>query len=405
MRGLTVFLALRNLRRQLRRSLSALLTIAIGVTALLLAEGYSAGMFSAFRESTIRAQYGHLQLTAPGFHERGRSNLHAHLMPAPSASLQAALPDDAVVAPRYLFVGLASAGDTTLPFSGLGLDPAVDAQGGSALRLVSGERLAADAADGVLVGQGLARRLGIQAGETIVLLVTTADEQLNARETTVTGVVASSSASIDDALLIAPTGVARELMRSEGSHQYLIYLSDGDELEAVQARLAAAARAEGFELRDWWSLAEFYRRAEQLFRQQLTVVVAIVTAILLLSISNTMMMTVLERTREIGTVMALGARPSRVLRGFVLEGAMLGLLGVLLGTTLAWVLSLGLDALALQMPPPPGFSVGYTASIELRPPLLLRVAFLSWGATVLACLWPAWRASRLEIVDALRVVR
>jgi putative ABC transport system permease protein len=194
-------------------------------------------------------------------------------------------------------------------------------------------------------------------------------------------------------------------MRSEGSHQYLVYLSDGGELDAVQARLAAVAQAEGFELRDWWSLAEFYRRAEQLFRQQLTVVVAIVTAILLLSISNTMMMTVLERTREIGTVMALGARPSRVLRGFVLEGAMLGLLGVLLGITLAWVLSLGLDALALQMPPPPGFSVGYTASIELGPPLLLRVALLSWGATVLACLWPAWRASRLEIVDALRVVR
>ena len=100
-----------------------------------------------------------------------------------------------------------------------------------------------------------------------------------------------------------------------------------------------------------------------------------------------------------------GAQRLAVLRGFVLEGAMLGLLGVLLGTTLAWVLSLGLDALALQMPPPPGFSVGYTASIELEPPLLLRVALLSWGATVLACLWPAWRASRLEIVDALRVVR
>ena len=405
MRGLTVFLALRNLRRQLRRSLSALLTIAIGVTALLLAEGYSAGMFSAFRDSTIRAQYGHLQLTAPGFHERGRSNLNAHLMPEPSPALQAAVPATATLAPRYLFVGLASAGDTTLPFSGLGLDPAGDAQGGSALRLVRGERLAPDAEDGVLLGQGLARRLAVDAGDSIVLLVTTAEEQLNARETVVRGVVAASSASIDDALLIAPVGFARELMRSEGSHQYLIYLSDEAELEAVQARLGSLAEAEGYELRDWWSLAEFYRRAEQLFRQQLTVVVAIVTAILLLSISNTMMMTVLERTREIGTVMALGARPSRVLWGFVFEGALLGLLGVLLGTLFAGALSLGLDALALQMPAPPGFSVGYTASIELGLPLVLRVALLSWVATVLACVWPAWRASRLEIVDALRVVR
>lgn len=403
--GHALYLAARNLRRQLRRSLSALLTISSGVLALLLAEGYSAGMFSEFRESTIRADYGHLQLTRPGFHELGRSDLDAFRVELDPQVLQKDLPPGSAVAPRFLFSGLASSGEVTLPFTARGIDPAVDAQGGNALQLVAGRRLAADEREGVLLGQGLAARLGLGAGETIMLLVTTAEGQLNAREAPVIGVVASSTEAVDDVLLLAPISLGHALMRSSGSHQLLVFLPPESSVARSMEALEPIAEGQALELRDWLSLAEFYRRAEALFRQQLTVVIVIVAAILLLSIGNTMMMTVMERTREIGTVMALGTRPGRVLRGFLLEGALLGLAGVLLGIILAYLCAAIMASLQLQMPPPPGFTIGYTASILIEPETLARVAFLTWAATVMASYYPALRASRLCIVDALRVVR
>lgn len=402
---LGAYLAVRNLRRQLRRSLSALLTIGGGVAALLLAEGYSAGMFGEFRDATIRAEYGHLQLARPGFHELGRSNLEAYRMEGLPPTLVEALPPGTVQAPRFLLNGLVSAGDITLPFSGRGIDAAVDAQGGRALSVTDGDRLAALDDEAVLLGAGLARQLRVSAGDRIVLLVSTADEQLNAREATVRGVVASSSSAVGDALMIMPLRFARTLMRSEGSHQVLLFLPEDVSVAEATQRLSQKAEAADLELRDWLSLAEFYRRAEALFRQQLTVVLVIVVVILLLSIGNTQMMAVLERTREIGTVMALGARSGRVMRGFLLEGALLGIIGVGAGIAVAYALAALLDILQLAMPPPPGFSVGYTARIDLSVEVLVRVALLSWGATVAASVYPAWRASRLQIVDALRVVR
>lgn len=402
---LSLFIAARNLLRQFRRSLSALLTISGGVAALLLAEGYSAGMFGEFRESTIRAEYGHLQLSVPGFHEQGRSDLDAYRMEALPQEILDQVPAGTTAAPRFLLNGLVSAGETTLPFTARGIDPAVDMQGGRALRIVGGARLGVDDREAVLLGAGLARQLHVAAGDSVVLLVTTANDQLNAMEARVRGIVASSASAVDDALLIMPLAFARDLMRSEGSHQVLLYLPEGVSTDRVYDRLAAPAQAAGLELRDWLSLAEFYRRAEALFRQQLTVVLVIVVSILLLSIGNTQMMTVLERTREIGTLMALGTRARRIMGGFLLEGVLLGLFGVTVGIVLAFVAASILDALQLPMPPPPGFAMGYTARVALEGDMLLRVALLGWGATIVASVYPAWRASRMQIVDALRVVR
>lgn len=403
--GVEVRLAGRNLFRQLHRSLTALLTISVGVMALVLAQGYTEGMFREFRESAIRAEYGHLQLSLPEFHMRGRADPDSFAFLDIPEDIRAAVPPSTVFAPRYILTGLISAGDTSLPFSARGIDPSKDAQGGKALNIVSGDRLAENASGGVLLGRGLAKKLNVNVGDDIVLLVTTADDQLNARETPVQGIVAASSEVANDSLVLLPIALAMELRRQEGAHQQLLFLPTGANAETLADELRPLAASAGLELRHWLELADFYRRSEALFRQQLSVMVGIVVAILLLSISNTMMMSVLERTGEIGTAMALGSTRARVLRGFLFEGSYLGILGVVVGIGLAAVVALVLQWVNMQMPPPPGFSVGYRATIDLEPHLLSRVAIACWLATILAAVYPAWRASRLAIVDALRVVR
>jgi len=151
-----------------------------------------------------------------------------------------------------------------------------------------------------------------------------------------------------------------------------------------------------------WPGGTRYNKTARLFTRQTSVLYLIVALLIVLSISNTMIMGVLDRTGEIGTLMALGFRRARVLRLFVLEGGILGIVGGLLGTLLGVGAAQVISAIGIPMPPPPGSDSGFTAQILVDTPLVAKGIVLAVSTTLLASLYPAWRASRLVIVDALR---
>ena len=399
-----MLLAQRNLRRQFRRSMASLLSIGFGVLALVVASAYTEALFAEFREATIQSQFGHLQVTRPGFHERGRSDPWSYLLPPNRSVLATGLPEGALVAPRLLVNGLASHAEHTLPFMGEAIDPAVDMRDDSSLTLLAGERLRPGVEEQVLLGRGLARQLAVEVGDVVVLLTETPDGHLAAAEVPVAGVFASVSDEFDDATLYMPLALGHRLTHQAGAHSWLVFLPRTDATDRVVDGLRAHLPGD-LEVQPWHALAEFYRRAADLFDQQLAVVKAIVVIIILLGIGNTMMMSVLERTGEIGTMMALGARRGAVLRGFLLEGAMLGLLGAALGVLVAVCLAGLLQLVPLEMPPPPGFTRGYLAALTFTPRMLLETVLLAVMTTTLAAFYPALRASRMVIVDALRAVR
>ena len=152
----------------------------------------------------------------------------------------------------------------------------------------------------------------------------------------------------------------------------------------------------------WYDLADFYAKTVALFKKQVGVMKMIITVIVVLGISNTLMMGVLERTAEIGTSMALGYRRNRILRLFLGEGLVLGFAGGVIGLLLGFALASVISAVGIPMPPPPGMARGFTAEILVTGPLALDALALAFGTTLLASLYPAWKASRMDIVDALR---
>ncbi len=402
---MSLLLALRNLRRQFRRSLTALLSIGFGVTALLVATGFNAAMFEEFREATIRSQFGHLQVTRPGFQERGRSDPWAYLLPADVTLDPALLPSGSTISPRLLLNGLVSFGERTLPFMSEGIDPARDMLDDRSLRIELGRRLGPADHRHVVLGEGLARQLEVEPGESVVLLVNTPTGQLGAAEAEVAGVFSSFSQEFDDAALLLPLSLARELAQVEGAHAWLVFLQDTSATASALGPVRNALPADEFDVQPWYTLAEFYARASALFQQQLDLVKGIVVFIILLGIGNTMMMSVLERTGEIGTVMALGNTRASVLRGFLLEGALLGLLGAVLGVLAALGVGQLLALAAIEMPPPPTFARSYDAALLITPPMVLEVLLIAIVTTTLASFYPAWRASRMEIVEAIRHAR
>lgn len=396
-------LAARNLLRHRRRTLIAVVSVGFGIAALVVASGMSEWMFLDFREATIDSQYSHIQIARPGFQQDGRSDPFRYLLPRDMAVMRAeGIPHLHAVAPRLMITGLISRGESTVSFIGEGIDPANDLKGNRALRILQGDKLAPSDKNEVLLGQGLAVLLGAGVGDDVVLLVNTPRGGLNAVEGRVRGIFSSVSKAYDDSALLVPIHVARFLLKVEGAHTWRVYLDNTRHTNVVAARLREQLDAKAFEVRTWEELADFYTRAVALLREQLGVLRGIVVAIILLGIGNTMMMSVMERTGEIGTAMALGVRRRALLVQFLAEGALIGVFGALAGLVLAMLIGAGISALQIEMPPPPGLTRGYMARVLITAPIVMEALLVALATTTLASLYPSWRASRMIIVDAIR---
>jgi putative ABC transport system permease protein len=397
-------LALRNLLRQPRRTTIAISAITGGIIALLLANGFIEWIFQDMRESTIHAHLGHIEVVRPGWIENGRSDPLAYLLPESGAALDTVrrMPGIETVAPRLYFSGLVSQGETTVSFVADGVDPAREAGLARGLTITAGEQLKAGDATGALLGVGLANNLAAKPGDQVVVLVNKPNGGVNAVELTVRGLFSTISKAYDDAALRLPIATAQRLLGVHGAQTWVVLLKDTDATAAAVKWLRERLPAAQFQALPWFDLADFYNKTVALFTRQIAVVRVIIAAIIVLSISNTMTMTVIERTGEIGTAMALGVRRRRILSQFLAEGALLGALGGVAGIMLGALLAAIISAIGIPMPAPPGMAHGYVGEIRLTWPMVASALGLAVGTTLLASAYPAWKASRLAIVDALR---
>ncbi len=397
-------LALRNLGRNRKRATVAVLTVASGVIAFLLAGGFIAWIFEDMREATIRSQLGHAQIVRPGFFDKGIADPYAFLLPAQADELHAltVLPGVVSIAPRLVLSGLISRGDTTLSFAGEGIEPALEKHIGSRINILSGNNLANATDKQALLGEGLAKSLDAKPGDTVVLLTTTAGGSASAIELTVAGIFATITKEYDDTAIRLPLAMARKLMRVEGATSWVVLLDEHNRTTRFVETARASLPAGKFEVVPWTQLADFYNKTVVLFSKQVNVMKVIIGLIIILTITNTLTMTVLERTTEIGTSLALGMRRGIMMRQFIVEGALIGVLGGLLGVVAGYLLALAISAIGIPMPPPPGMAHGYVGQIVITSDLALDAIMLALVTTLLASAFPAWKAGRMNIVDALR---
>lgn len=372
--------------------------------AFCLASGFIAWIFDDMRDSTVRSQLGHIQIVRPGYFEKGIADPYSFLLPGDSRDFETVsnLPGVVSVAPRLAFSGLASFGDSTVAFIGEGVSPAREKPISARINIDSGQDMASDNEASVLLGEGLAKSLGVTIGDSIVLLVTTAKGGANATEVRVVGIFNTTSKQFDDQFLRLPIQRARNLMKVDGGTAWVLLLESHTLTAPIVAALKEKLSPDQYEITPWTTLADFYNKTVILFKSQIQVVKVIIGLIIVLSISNTQTMSVLERTTEIGTNLALGQRPSAIMRLFLIEGFLIGLMGGIAGTLLAWVAATSISAIGLPMPAAPGMTHGFIGRILLTPQIVFDAIILAVTTTLLASILPAWKASRLNIVDALR---
>jgi putative ABC transport system permease protein len=400
-------LALRNVTRNRRRSLLTGGVVVFGFAAFALAGGFMAQSLTGLREGTIRSGMGHLQFADPAAFSPGGDSTMAHALPDAGriAAAIAARPGVREVLPRLEFVGLLSNGAATVPFLGVGLDPDPEARATDLpSTVVSGQWLENRADRDVILGTGLAAALSVGVGDVVTLLATTRDGTLNAVDATVIGLVDLPIKELNDRYLATTLGLASDLLGAAGAvSKVVVYLRDTGDTAAALRDIEATLAGAGFKVRgmSWRELAQFYGQVRMLYFGIFGFMGMILVAVVLLASANTMMMAASERTREIGTLRAIGTRPGLIRRMFIAEGIVLSVCGSIAGAILSLALRVVLNHSGIVLPPPPGATRGMPLHVEFHAVAYAAGAIAMILTLALASWVPARRASRIPIVEAL----
>ena len=399
-------LAWRNVGRNRRRSLLCAGVVVVGFAGFALAGGFMAQSLEGLREGTIRSGMGHMQVAARGAFDDGAGAADGRLI-QDAAAIEAALrtdPEVAEVLPRLDFVGLLTNGARSVPTIGTGVEPEGEARAMDQPKSLAAGRWLADRDErAVVLGAGLARSLGLAVGDDATLLATTPDGTLNAVDATVVGLASLPIKDLDDRYLATSLGLASDLLMTEGRvSRLVVMLRDHRDADGARARLLAAIGAGGaLEARTWEELAQFYRQVRTLYVGIFGFMGAVLVAVVLLATANTMLMAAAERTREIGTLRALGTRPGAVRRLFLAEGVLLAIAGCAAGAALSLVVRFALNHSGLTLPPPPGATHGSTLFVKFYGAAYATGLAAMIATLALASWFPARRATRMTIVEAL----
>jgi putative ABC transport system permease protein len=394
--------AIQNTLRNRRRSLVTVAIAALGTAAILLAGGFALYTYQALEQAAARST-GHLIVGLPEqFNKDEDTPLQYGL--EDHAALSAALladPDVRQVLPRIAFSGLISNGDKSTVMVATGVDPDPEfAVKGPFLNILAGEVLATGAKNAeVLLGEGLAKSLKAVPGSSLTLLASTTDGALNALDVTVKGVFSSGVPDIDKRFVYTDIPTAQRLLNTKRVSTLGVFLRRMEATAGAQQRVAAAQPR--LQVQTWLDQAFFYQAVRGLYNRIFGALGAIIGVIVLFVVSNAMAMAIIERTREIGTLRALGALPRQLLQSLALEGMVLGGVGALLGMLLAFGVSMLLYVLPVEMPPPPGSSRGYPLNVAVDPLMYLGTALAMVLLATLASAAIARKTVNTPVVLAL----
>lgn len=397
-------LAFRNVLRHKARTGMTLMAISAGVVGLILSGGFVYDIFAQLGEVLIHSQTGHLQITRAGYFERGARSPEKFLINDAEKirTKVAGMAGVEDVMGRLYFSGLINNGHSDLPIVGEGIEPIHEAKLGSGLVITAGRKLEKKDINGMLLGQDLARALKLKPGDWANLVINTPEGALNSLEFQVVGTFQTFSKDYDARALRIPLAAAQDLLATPGINTLVVALKHTSDTESVAALLKADFRGSSLDVKNWIELNDFYAKTVEMYDAQFGVLRMIILLMVLLSVANSVNMSIFERVGEFGTMMALGNRKRRIFALIMAENTLIAVAGAGLGVMLGVILALIISAIGIPMPPPPNADLSYIAHIRIVPSVIASAFLVGLIATIAAAILPAARVQRIPVVDALR---
>jgi ABC-type lipoprotein release transport system permease subunit len=414
--GKLLIMAWRNVWRNWRRTVIAVIAIALGLTLILVFDGLLGGMDEALHGKQVRLQGGHVQVHAQGYREKmHRSPLLPLANPDALAQAAQAQPEVVAVAQRIKTGGMVSSREGTVSVAIIGIQPEQETPAVSmvAEKVAEGRYLQGDDEDVLLIGAALAKRLEVGVGDRVTLVGRATHEQMRRRTMTIVGIYDLDIKDIEEAQVYVSLLEAQMLFDlRDRATEIGVYLEEVGQEAAVVERLQPILP--GYEVDAWDTLDPTIKELMAIEDQVMGAFGLIILSIAGIGILNLMLMAVFERTREIGILGSMGLKRWETMVLFLLEGVLIGLLGAAIGCLLggligAYLGRVGIDIMALYGTDLSDMSefmglLGDRLYFQIGIDVFVRRALTVAIIAALASLYPAWQAARQEPAEALHYV-
>jgi len=396
-------MAFRDLGRNKRRSILSALAVTMGSILLLFMAATIRGEMQGAMKNSIRLQTGHLQIRAASYDESKNSLAWQDLIQDPDQVIEQlkTLPQVVAATPRLMASGILSLGDQSKGMSVIGLDP--DATANEVFRqgVIAGEFLTADDREGILIGKPLADKFGLNVGDQANLLINTSDGNVEEQLFTIRGIFSTKTPYYDENTVFMPLAKAQAIAHTE-NHASLIFvlLQNQEQAEPV----AAALSGSNYQVKTWQQLNELTTQLEDFANAFMYIFYLIILGITATVVTNTLVMAVYERTREIGILSAIGMKGRQIMAQYLTEATLLATGGVLGGLVLGGLLVAYIGRVGFSIPATSAYT-GILMGERIYPYLTasdaIGLTVAAYIVTLIASLYPAAMAARMEPVEAL----
>ena len=395
-------MAYRNLGRHRRRTILSGLALAMGTALLMFIAAFFEGEMRSAMESTLHLSSGHLQVRDADYDPDKLSVAWDYLIENPDhlAAQIAALGPVETATPRLVASGIVTVKDDSAGGEILGVDPASSAN--DPYRIVEGQFVAADDREGILIGYPLAQSMGLKVGDQVNLLANTSEGAVDEQLFTVRGIYSTGTTAYDKGIVLLPLAKAQAFSGAENrASMIFVLLKDREQADAVKAAIPSA----NFQVKTWRELNSLLVLVNDFSNAYLAVINLIILGVTATVIVNTLLMSVFERTREIGILSAIGMKGRQIVSLFLAEASLLALGGIAAGGLIGWALSLYFGKVGIFFG-----DLGMSADLLFEDRIFtfltidsaLNTVITAFVITLLASLYPARMASRMEPVEALR---
>ena len=399
-------MAWRNVWRNPRRSAVVVTAVAVGIGGALIAMSFHYGMIMQMVDTAIGTELGHIQIHARGYD--ANPELRVRMRDGGERSGQILGLNRGVLAfsRRVRGEGLVTSAQASVGVRVVGVEPESE----SNISIVGSSITAGSYLDGtkrrVIIGERLARRLHVEVGDKIVLSVTDMAGDITGAGVRVGGIFHTPSAVLDSGTLFLPLAESQALLGlGDAISEIVIVGKNSSSVDRLHDSLVASL--DELEVRSWKQLQPGLDNMVTIFDQMGLFIYGAVFVAMLFGIANVLLMTIYERVREIGILMAIGMPRSRLAMSIVFESLIVTLVGLAIGFAIALVFFLWLrDGIELS-----SFAAGleeFGIGQRIRPVLRSSdfgfptlVAFLT---AAIASAWPAYRATRFRPAEAVRHV-
>lgn len=402
---LTFRIAWRNIFRQKRRTILTVLTMFGGFTFSAISIGWADGTYNRIIDMFTRNRLGHIQIHAKGYLDRpslykwiqGYEKIGERILQIKGVESWA---------PRLYSAGLASVADKSAGVRIIGIDPQRESVATRFdKKVVEGKSFSPNPSHEAILGKGVARTLGAKTGDEIVIVSQGADGSIANDLYSIVGIVESGDPVLDQSAFYLHLGDAQELLVLDGAiHEIAVVVAKLGQVSQLTQEIRLALNDPGLEVSPWQEFARSFYVAMQADKEGNWIMLFIVALIVAIGVLNTVLMTVLERTREYGVLRALGTRQMQVFRLVIYEVALMATIGLIIGFGLSLALNHQLSIHGIAMPH--AFRYGgmefthYYSEVNARSLYIPAITVLL--SAMIVSVFPAIRAARIAPARALR---